>query len=257
MRLLAELHARWEREDEKARKSSLAKVYTITTSSKTETPSPSKPPTTNGKSESVGKVPTMYRKMQKPKIVPDKCAEIFRNMGDNCPFTFDDNDFNFDGCNVTEVIKFLQRLAETSNASEINVAFIKHITNAIMQIREEKLKHETSIPKKLEDGWEPIIRMKVDEFDCNALCDLGASIYVMPRKIYDMLDLPPLEKCYLDVHHDKFAAKKPLGRVNNVLIKVNNNLVPVDFVVLDIECNASCPIILGRPFLELQVPSFI
>jgi hypothetical protein len=31
---------------------------------------------------------------------------------------------------------------------------------------------------------------------------------------------------------------------------VNNNLVPVDFLVLDIECNASCPIILERPFLR-------
>src|SRR3954451_18769231 len=119
-----------------------------------------------------------------------------------------------------------------------------------MQIREEKLKHEASIPKKLEDGWEPIIRKKVDEFDCNALCDLGASISVMPRKNYDMLDLPPLEKCYLDVHPVDVAAKKYLGGFNDILIKVNNNLVLVDFVVLDIECNASCPIILGRPFLR-------
>jgi hypothetical protein len=31
---------------------------------------------------------------------------------------------------------------------------------------------------------------------------------------------------------------------------VNNNLVLVDFLVLDIEYNASCPIILGRPFLR-------
>jgi hypothetical protein len=31
---------------------------------------------------------------------------------------------------------------------------------------------------------------------------------------------------------------------------VNNNLVPVDFLVLYIECNASCPIILGTPFLR-------
>src|SRR3954468_21082036 len=193
-----------------ARKNNLAKVYTITTTSKTETPSASKPPTTNGKSESVGKVPTMYRKVQKPKIVPNKCAEIFRNMGDNCRFNFDDNDFDFDGCNYTEVIKFLQRLAETPNASEINVAFTKHITNAIMQIREERLKHEASIPRKLEYGWEHIIRMKVDAFDCNALCDLGASISVMPRKNYDMLDLPPLEKCYLVVHPVDVAAKKPL-----------------------------------------------
>jgi hypothetical protein len=31
---------------------------------------------------------------------------------------------------------------------------------------------------------------------------------------------------------------------------INNNLVPVDFHVMDVECNASCPIILGRPFLR-------
>src|SRR4051795_11867760 len=94
MRLLAELHARWEREDEMARKDNLAKVCTITTSSKTETPIASKPPPTNGKSESVGKDPLTYRKVQKPiKSTPDKCTEIFGNMGDNCPFTFDENDF--------------------------------------------------------------------------------------------------------------------------------------------------------------------
>src|SRR4051812_30935193 len=230
MRLLAELHARWEREDEMARKNILAKVCTITTTSKTETPSASETPTTNGKSESVGKVPLIYRNVQKPsKIVPDKCAKIFRNMGDNCPFTFDDNDFDFDGCNVTEVIKFLQRLSETPNATEINVAFTKHITNAIMQIREKKLKHEASIPTKLEDGWEPIIRMKVDEFDCNALCDLCVSISIMPSKIYDMLDLPPLEKCYLDVHPVEVAAKKPLARVNNILI---NLIITLSLLIL-------------------------
>src|SRR3954454_17172046 len=181
-----------------ARKNNLAKVCTITASSKTGTPNASKPPPTNGKSESVGKVSLTYRKVQKPiKNTHDKCAEIFRNMGDNCPVTFDENDFDFDGCNATEVIKFLQKLAETPNTSEINVAFTNHISNAIMQIREEKLKLEASIPKKLEDDWDPIIRMKIDEFDCNDLCDLGASISVMPGKIYDMLDLPPLESVIL------------------------------------------------------------
>jgi hypothetical protein len=72
----------------------------------------------------------------------------------------------------------------------------------------------------------------------------------MPRKIYDMLGLPSLENCYLDVPLADIAKKKPLGRINDILIMVNNNLVPVDFFVLDIECNASCPIILGRPFLR-------
>jgi hypothetical protein len=72
----------------------------------------------------------------------------------------------------------------------------------------------------------------------------------MPRKIYDMLSLPSLEKCYFDVPPADVAKKKTLGRINDVLIMVNNNLLPIDFLVMDVECNASCPIILGRPFLR-------
>jgi hypothetical protein len=55
------------------------------------------------------------------------------------------------------------------------------------------LKQIVSIHKKLEDAWEPIIEVNVNDSDCNALCDLGASISIMPRKIYDMLGLRPLE----------------------------------------------------------------
>ena len=43
---------------------------------------------------------------------------------------------------------------------------------------------------------------------------------------------------------------KPLGRVDDVLIVVNDNYAPVEFIIMDIECNASCPIILGIPFLR-------
>jgi hypothetical protein len=169
-------------------------------------------------------------------------------MGDNSSTTF--NDFDVDGCNIYEVILFLQKLARIPNASSMNVAFTKHITNALMQIREDKLKQKVFILKKLEDGWEPIIEMNVNDFDCNALCDLGASISIMPRKIYDMLSLPPLENCYFDVPLADVAKKKLLGIINDVLIMVNNNLVLIYFLSLDIECNASSPIILGRPFLR-------
>ena len=46
------------------------------------------------------------------------------------------------------------------------------------------------------------------------------------------------------------SVKKPLGKINDVLISVNDNYVPVDFTIMDIECEPSCPIILGRPFLR-------
>jgi hypothetical protein len=118
------------------------------------------------------------------------------------------------------------------NASSINVAFTKHITNALIKIWDEKLQQKVSIPKKLEKGWEPIIDMHINGFDCHALCDLGSSIFIMPRKIYDMLDLPPLEKYYYDVPITDVAKKKPLGRINDVLIMVNNTLFPLIFFEL-------------------------
>ena len=46
------------------------------------------------------------------------------------------------------------------------------------------------------------------------------------------------------------SVKKPLGKIDDVLIIVNDNYVPVDFIIMDIECDTSCPIIFGRPFLR-------
>jgi hypothetical protein len=46
-------------------------------------------------------------------------------MGDNGPATFDSNDFDLDGCNISEVIMFLQKLARSPNASAMNMAFYK------------------------------------------------------------------------------------------------------------------------------------
>ena len=43
---------------------------------------------------------------------------------------------------------------------------------------------------------------------------------------------------------------KLVGSINDVLIMVNNAYVLVNFYVLDIEYNASCPITLRRPFLR-------
>jgi hypothetical protein len=173
--MLAELHARWEREDEIAR--NMTKVCTISTTSDVAS-NASNPPTLIG----VEKIPTPCAKLPKTmETFSNKSAEIFWSMGDNSSITFDSNDFDVDGCNISEVILFLQKLARSPNASSMNIGFTKHITNALMQIREDKLKQKVSIPRKLEDGWETIIKMNVNDFDCNALCDLGASISVMPR----------------------------------------------------------------------------
>ena len=59
----------------------------------------------------------MYAKCPKlpdnSETVLDKDAEISSNKEDNNSITFDDNDFDFDGCNLSEVIKFPSSLKST------------------------------------------------------------------------------------------------------------------------------------------------
>ena len=48
------------------------------------------------------------------------------------------NDFDLDDCNISKVIKFLQKLAKSPNASAMNMAFTKHITDALIKIKEKR-----------------------------------------------------------------------------------------------------------------------
>ena len=59
-----------------------------------------------------------------------------------------------------------------------------------------------------------------------------------------------MDECSLNLHLVDSTIKKPLGRINDVLILANRIYVPVYFIVIDIDCSLSCPIILGRPFLR-------
>ena len=82
------------------------------------------------------------------------------------------------------------------------------------------------------------------------MCDLGASVSTFPKTLCDLLGLRDFDDCSLNLHLADSTIKKPMGRINDVLIVANRNYVPIDFIVLDIDCNPSCPIILGRPFLS-------
>src|ERR1043165_10126859 len=95
-----------------------------------------------------------------------------------------------------------------------------------------------------------MIKIKSNNFSFFSLFDVGASTSVMPKRMYDMLELKHFDPCSFGVRLVDSSVKKPLGKIDDVLIILNDNYVPVDFTILDIECEPSCPIILGRPFLR-------
>ena len=82
------------------------------------------------------------------------------------------------------------------------------------------------------------------------LCDLGASVSTIPKTLCDLLDFRDFEDCSVNLHLADSTIKMPMGRINDFLIVANRNHVPVDFIVLDIDCNPSCPFILGGTFLR-------
>src|SRR4051812_7376123 len=178
--------------------------------------------------------------------------EVFKqvSLNDITTSLIDSSDLDFDNCTLPEVIGFLHKMSRDPHTSTLNLAFTEHITNALIKVREEKLILEASIPRKLEDGWDPMIKIKLNNLSCYALCDVGASTSVMPKRMYDMLELKSFDPCSFGVLLFDSSVKITLGKIDDVLIIVNDNYVPVDFTIMDIECEPSCPIILGRPFLR-------
>src|SRR3954468_14616174 len=249
IRMLAKIKERWARQkEEEERVKSLPTHHTIDTIqvvddlktvSTHHTPSPPGPINGDATTSTIDEETSMNIEALKQVSLNDITTSLI-----------DSSDLDFDNCTLPEVIGFLHEMSRDPHTSTLNIAFTEHITNVFIKAREEKLRLEASIPRKIEDGWDPMIKIKLNNLSCFALCDVGSSTSLMPKRMYDMFELKPFEPCSFGVRLVDSSVNKPLGKINDVLIIVNDNYVPVDFTIMDIECEPSCPIILGRPFLR-------
>jgi hypothetical protein len=82
-----------------------------------------------------------------------------------------------------------------------------------------------------------------------ALCNLGASVSVMPRDVFEKLHLP-LEPTGMFLELGDNFIRYPLGIAEDVPVKVGRHFIPVDFVVLEMGEREKPPLILGRPFFK-------
>ena len=82
-----------------------------------------------------------------------------------------------------------------------------------------------------------------------ALCDLGASINLMPLSVVKRLSLEELTPTTITLQMVDYIMAQPEGVLEDVLIKVGKFIFPMDFVVMDMEEDTQVPLLLGRPFL--------
>ncbi|PHT24754.1 hypothetical protein CQW23_35573 [Capsicum baccatum] len=137
--------------------------------------------------------------------------------------------------------KFIKDLLTKKRAASYELADNVHHCSAIAT---------RSLVQKKADPRDLTIPCTIGSLDfAKALCDLGASINLMPLSIYKKLGLgDPTPTNMRLVMADK-SVKRPVGILNDVLVKVSSFIFPADFVILDCKEDSEVPIILGRPFL--------
>ncbi|KAL5556375.1 hypothetical protein UlMin_038611 [Ulmus minor] len=78
---------------------------------------------------------------------------------------------------------------------------------------------------------------------------IPSSINLMPMSIFKKLGIGEARPTTVSLQLADRSIAHPEGKIEDVLVKVDKFIFPVDFIVLDYEADLEVPIILGRPFL--------
>ncbi|XP_016195263.1 uncharacterized protein LOC107636255 [Arachis ipaensis] len=150
-------------------------------------------------------------------------------------------------------------LAETSEQMPLYTKFLKELITKKRSWQEKKtvlLTQEYSaiiqkgLPPKLKNPGSFLIPCTIGNMAIDkSLCDLGASINLMPLAMMKKLMIEEVKPTRISLQLVDRSLKIPNGVVENLLVKVENFIFPADFVVLDMDEEGSNSVILGRPFL--------
>ena len=150
-----------------------------------------------------------------------KFMEVFKKLHINIPFA--------DALEqMPSYVKFMKDiLSQKRRLSDFKTVNLTEECSAILQRKLlQKLKDPGSftIPCTI---WNAIF--------ARALCDLGASINLMPLSIFRRLGLGEARPTTVTLQLADKSLKHPRGVIEDVLVKVNKFIFPADFIVLDME----------------------
>nr|XP_009763240.1 PREDICTED: uncharacterized protein LOC104215183 [Nicotiana sylvestris] len=137
---------------------------------------------------------------------------------------------------IPSYTKFMKDLVTKKRSMNFETIKVTHQMSAIMH----------SMAPKLEDPGAFMIPCTIGNVEfAKAICDLGASKYLMPYSVFKTLGIGQPRPTSMRLQMADRTMKRPLGVIEDVLVRVDNFILPADFFILDCEV----PIILGRPFL--------
>jgi hypothetical protein len=75
-------------------------------------------------------------------------------------------------------------------------------------------------------------------------------VSIIPKVMYDPLNHDSLVPTSLHLQLADQLIRRPVGIEEDILVRIRNSFMPVDFVVLEMDVCRQIPLILGRPFLS-------
>ena len=103
------------------------------------------------------------------------------------------------------------------------------------------------LPKKKDPGCPTIsCSIGIQYFD-QALCDLGDSVSVMLKAVFDKLNLTELTPTPMMLQLADLIVRYSAGITKYISVKIWDCYIPIDFVVLDMEVAKESTLILGDP----------
>ncbi|XP_070022297.1 uncharacterized protein [Nicotiana sylvestris] len=111
---------------------------------------------------------------------------------------------------------------------------------------------QNKLPQKLKDPGSFKIPVRIGNIDVgHALCNLGASINLMPLSLFKQLGLGAPRPTTVMLQLADRSIAHPEGVIEDVLLQIGKFIFHADFIILDYEADELVPIILGRPLLAI------
>ncbi|XP_016195481.1 uncharacterized protein LOC107636491 [Arachis ipaensis] len=150
-------------------------------------------------------------------------------------------------------------LAEAMEQMPLYAKFLKELITkkrswqekeTVILTQECRIIIQKGLPPKLKDPGSFLIPCTIGNmFIDKALCDLGASINLMPLAMRKKLMIEEVKPTRMSLQLVDRSLNIPNGVVENLLMKVGKFIFPADFVILDMDEEGNNSIILGKPFL--------
>ncbi|XP_017609371.1 uncharacterized protein LOC108455302 [Gossypium arboreum] len=153
-----------------------------------------------------------------------------------------------------EAYKIIERIASNNYQWPTNREISKRRVVGVHEVDAlTSLSTQNKLPPKLKDLGSFTVPCNLEEsYYGKVLYDLGVNINLIPKSIFKLLRIDEVRPTTVTLQIADRSLAYPEGKMDDVLVRVDKFISPIDFIVLEFEADKEVLIILRRPFLTTR-----